>query len=108
MKKIAIIGAGNLGQAIAKGLLKSGKFSPKDITLTRRTLSELTSFGESGFRLTDNNLSAVKGRDLIIISVGPQDAERVLNFFKKSLLEPYIDNRYRAFFYDRLELSFLD
>jgi len=85
MKKIAIIGAGNLGQAIAKGLLKSGKFSPKDITLTRRTLSELTSFGESGFRLTDNNLSAVQGRDLIIISVGPQDAERVLNSFKNDL-----------------------
>ena len=82
MKKIAIIGAGNLGQAIAKGLLKSGKFSPKDITLTRRTLSEITSFEESGFRVTDNNSSAVQESELIIISVGPQNAEQVLNSFK--------------------------
>ncbi len=41
-KKIAIIGGGNLGTAIAEGLLKSGFAKPAQITITRRTLSRLS------------------------------------------------------------------
>ena len=58
--KISIIGAGNLGQAIAKGLVKSGSYFSENITLTRRILSELSSFADHGFRVTDNNSSAIK------------------------------------------------
>ena len=79
--KIAIIGAGNLGKAIAKGLVKSGKYLPENITLTRRTLSELSPYKNNGFSITDNNLSAVKVNEMIIVSVGPQDAEQVLDSF---------------------------
>lgn len=83
--RISIIGAGNLGQAIAKGLVKSGSFTPDNIILTRRALSELTYLGENSFGITDDNSSAVIKSDLIIVSVGPQDAERVLNSFKDDL-----------------------
>jgi len=83
--KIAIIGAGNLGKAIAKGLVKSGKYLPENITLTRRTLSELSLYKKNGFSITTNNLSAVKANEIIIVSVGPQDAERVLDSFKDNL-----------------------
>ena len=83
--KIAIIGAGNLGKAIAKGLVKSGKYLPENITLTRRILSELSPYKNNGFSITDNNLSAVKVNEMIIVSVGPQDAERVLDSFKDNL-----------------------
>ena len=83
--KIAIIGAGNLGKAIAKGLVKSGKYLPENITLTRRILSELSPYKNNGFSITDNNLSAVKVNEMIIVSVGPQDAERVLDSFKANL-----------------------
>ena len=83
--KIAIIGAGNLGKAIAKGLVKSGKYLPENITLTRRILSELSPYKNNGFSITDNNSSAVKDSKLIIIAVGPLDAERVLDSFKANL-----------------------
>ena len=83
--KIAIIGAGNLGKAIANGLVKSGKYLPENITLTRRSLSELSPYKNNGFSITDNNLSAVKVNEMIIVSVGPQDAERVLDSFKANL-----------------------
>ena len=39
MKKIAIIGGGNLGTAIAEGLLKSKFSKASDITVTRRNTS---------------------------------------------------------------------
>ena len=45
-KKIAIIGGGNLGSAIAEGLIKSAFAKPEDITITRRNLSRLQSLKE--------------------------------------------------------------
>ena len=45
-KKIAIIGGGNLGTAIAEGLLKSKFSKPADIIITKRvpaTLKDLKS-----------------------------------------------------------------
>ena len=65
--------------------MKSGSYFSENITLTRRILSELSSFADHGFRVTDNNSSAIKENELVIISVGPQDAERVLNSFKDNL-----------------------
>ena len=65
--------------------MKSGSYFSENITLTRRILSELSSFADHGFRVTDNNSSAIKENELVIISVGPQDAERVLNSFKDDL-----------------------
>ena len=38
---LAILGCGNIGSAIAKGLAKSG-LTPADITLTRRKLESLS------------------------------------------------------------------
>ncbi|MBC8345691.1 MAG: pyrroline-5-carboxylate reductase [Candidatus Marinimicrobia bacterium] len=85
INKITIIGAGNLGQAIAHGLGKTDLFSPGNITLTRRTLSELTQISDSGFNVSNDNASAINESDIVIISVGPQDAEKVLNSFKDNL-----------------------
>ena len=33
-KKIAILGAGNMGEALAKGLLRAGKLPPEALTCT--------------------------------------------------------------------------
>ena len=82
---IGIIGAGNLGKAIAKGLVKSGNYLPENITLTRKNLTELIPYQNNGFSITDNNLSAVETNDVIIISVGPQDTEQVLDSINAKL-----------------------
>src|SRR5690606_15830985 len=37
MSKVTIIGSGNIGFSLAKGLVKSNLYRPADITLTRRT-----------------------------------------------------------------------
>ncbi|MCK4417389.1 MAG: NAD(P)-binding domain-containing protein, partial [Candidatus Latescibacteria bacterium] len=34
MRRIAIIGAGNMGQALAAGILEAGLTSPQEITIT--------------------------------------------------------------------------
>ena len=47
-KKIAIIGGGNLGSAIAEGLLKSKFCKPTDITITKRKIITLQKLRDKG------------------------------------------------------------
>ena len=67
---IAILGCGNIGSAIAKGLLKSGK-EANNIILTRRKTKSLNESQKAGFQITDDNILAVKKSKIIIIAVGP-------------------------------------
>lgn len=59
-KKIAIIGGGNLGTAIAEGLLVSAFSKPDDITITKRNINTLKSLSEKGVAVTADNNAAVK------------------------------------------------
>ncbi|MEX0593858.1 MAG: pyrroline-5-carboxylate reductase [Balneolaceae bacterium] len=70
-KSLAIIGAGNLGTAIADGIAGSGLLNPSQITLTRRSVGELGTWKEAGFVTTRDNAEAVRERDMILIAVEP-------------------------------------
>lgn len=84
-KKIAIIGGGNLGTAIAEGLLKSGFARPKDITITKRNTATLKSLKEKGVQVMSDNNLAVNNSELIILAVKPFQVKEVLEGFKKEL-----------------------
>lgn len=77
-KKIAILGAGNLGTAIARGLYDSGKYKAKRITLTRRHIERLQEFEKLGFKIERNNVAAVKEAEILIITVEPQKIGELL------------------------------
>jgi pyrroline-5-carboxylate reductase len=84
-KKIAIIGGGNLGTAIAEGLLKSKFSKAADITVTKRNTSTLKSLKDKGVNITDDNGAAVKISDVIILAVNPFQVADVLTGIKKEL-----------------------
>lgn len=84
-KKISIIGGGNLGTAIAEGLLKSKFSKASEIIVTKRNLATLKSLKEKGIAITDNNAAAVKISDVIILAVKPFQVNDVLNIIKKEL-----------------------
>ena len=84
-KKIAIIGGGNLGSAIAEGLLKSKFSKATELIITKRNISTLKSLKEKGIEITDNNNTAVKKSEVIILAVKPFQVEDVLNGIKKDL-----------------------
>jgi pyrroline-5-carboxylate reductase len=85
MKKITIIGSGNMGLSLAKGLVKSGLYKSNVITLTRRTLGGLTEYAEQGFNTSNNNAEAVKDADIIVLAVLPQQVNKVLDEIKSSI-----------------------
>ena len=89
-KKIAIIGGGNLGSAIAEGLLKSKFAKAADITITKRNISTLKKLEEKGIKITSDNSSAVRNSELVILAVKPFQVADVLNGFKKELSQKHI------------------
>jgi pyrroline-5-carboxylate reductase len=88
-KKIAIIGGGNLGSAIAEGLLKSKFCKPSNITITKRNLSTLEKLQEKGVKVTSQNAEAVKNSELVILAVKPYQVSDVLNGFKDQLTQKH-------------------
>jgi pyrroline-5-carboxylate reductase len=84
-KKIAIIGGGNLGTAIAEGLLKSKFCKPSEITITKRNIETLQRLKEKGVKITADNAEAARNSDLIILAVKPYQVSDVLNSFKNEL-----------------------
>ncbi len=78
-KKIAIIGGGNLGASIARGLLKSRQFQPEQITVTRRKIELLAELSKKGVNVHSDNELAMREADVIIIAVKPKVVDKVLH-----------------------------
>jgi pyrroline-5-carboxylate reductase len=76
--QLSIIGGGNLGSALAKGLIKSGTFQSSDLIISKRNIATLTELSEKGVHLTTNNKEAVKASPIIILAVLPQKIDEVL------------------------------
>lgn len=77
MKKIGIIGAGNIGMAIAKGLVRQKVVPPSQLFLSRRRNGLLDKQEKEGYTVTDN-LSLVSACDIIILAVLPGQAKGVI------------------------------
>lgn len=87
--KIAIIGTGNLGLSIAKGILNSN--GATTMYLTKRNISEIKDFEKYGnVSITSDNREAVKNSDILILAVQPSQLEAVLNDTKDLLNENHV------------------
>ena len=74
--KIAIIGAGNLGLSIAKGLIINNAITT--LYLTKRNPEHIADWEEyKGVKVTEDNREAVKNSDILIFSVQPGHFEYV-------------------------------
>ena len=69
--KLAIIGAGNMGGAIAKGILKSGSVSKNDLYISDFSEDNLKAFSALGVNTFNNNSEAVKEADAVLLAVKP-------------------------------------
>lgn len=83
--KIAIIGGGNMGSAIAKGIVASGTAEAQQITITRRTASALEPLAALGFQTSTDNNAAVATADIIILAVKPYLILDVIAGIKNSI-----------------------
>jgi pyrroline-5-carboxylate reductase len=79
-KKLAILGAGQMGQALIGGLVRAGKVSPESILATDLRPEALHHVRETWrvHTLGADNPSAVRQSDVVILCVKPQTCARVL------------------------------
>src|SRR6202166_40542 len=82
ISKIGIIGGGNLGMAIAEGLIQSGFINPGHILITRRSVDQLHSLERKGVMVSANNEDALNYAGLIILAVKPFQVNEVLTKLK--------------------------
>jgi pyrroline-5-carboxylate reductase len=87
--KIAIIGTGNLGRSIAKGLIINNAFTT--LYLTKRHLESLSEFeGYKNVTLTNDNVFAVQHSDILIFAVQPSHFENILKQIQPLLTDKHV------------------
>ena len=87
--KIAILGAGNLGLSIAKGLIVNNAFTT--LYLSKRKVDDIKDYEEySKVSVTSDNLEAVKNSDILIFAVQPTQLEGILEEIKDALTDKHV------------------
>jgi len=86
--QLAIVGAGNMAEAIARGILRAklipaDQIRASDPTPQRRELFQK----ELGIACTDNNAAAVAGARVVLLSVKPYQAKDVLSQISSAMHE---------------------
>jgi pyrroline-5-carboxylate reductase len=88
--KIAILGGGNIGTALAKGLIVSKQFTCKEILITEKREPRIAHLKNLGFRVTDNNHEAVRLAEIIVMSVKPQQFASLAEEIKNDITAEHI------------------
>ena len=83
--KIAIIGGGNLGSAIAAGLLKSNFCAAANITVTKRNIATLAWLQEKGINVLSDNKEATINANVVILAIKPFQIKEILEEIKSSI-----------------------
>lgn len=76
--KIAILGSGNIGISLAKGLVKAHYVEANQISLTRRNIAKLNVFAAEGYQLSADNAAVVAASDIIVLAVLPQQLNELM------------------------------
>jgi pyrroline-5-carboxylate reductase len=78
-RKIAILGAGRIGESLIAGLISSGWREPAEVSATTRRAERVADLRERyGVDATLSNHDAAAGAALVVIAVKPQDIESLL------------------------------
>ncbi|MBN1859169.1 pyrroline-5-carboxylate reductase [Candidatus Bipolaricaulota bacterium] len=84
-RRLAILGGGNLGSAMARGLVRAEMYRAESILITRRTEERLRPLSAEGFSVTVDNREAVRSASLVLISVRPRQLNCMLDEIADSL-----------------------
>ncbi|MBI3600434.1 MAG: pyrroline-5-carboxylate reductase [Nitrospinae bacterium] len=78
-KRIGFIGAGNMGESLIKGLLKSKIVNPERIAASDKTKERLAYIAKNyGVKVFTDNSEVVRGSDIIILAVKSSDIKDVI------------------------------
>src|SRR5437016_11167020 len=77
--RLAVLGAGKLGGILLRAYLKQGLFVSSRVTATVRHAERAAALAkELGIAVTTDNREAVKGADIVLLTIKPQTVAEVL------------------------------
>ena len=83
---VGIIGAGNMGEALIKGLLRSQLVRSYEIIASGRRRSRLTKLEKAyGIHTTLNNEEIISSTDTVIIAVKPQNIDKLMKDIRPAI-----------------------
>lgn len=85
-KSIAFLGAGNMGAALMKGLLRSKAVKPSQITFHEPDSKRVSAIEKLGTRHINSNHDAARQADIVLICVKPDKVAPVLEEIESSAL----------------------
>ena len=88
--KIAVLGGGNIGTSLARGLIKSGQYTADEIILTEKRVSRISFLQKNGFKVTENNSEAIDQARIVIMTVKPQQFKTLADEIKDCLTTDHI------------------
>jgi pyrroline-5-carboxylate reductase len=78
-QRLAVLGAGNMGEAVLAGALSAG-WAPADVVATVRTEAKAQHLRETyQVATTSDNVAAVRGAGLVLVGVKPKDVGTLLD-----------------------------
>ncbi len=77
-EKIAILGGGNIGLSLARGLINSRLYKPESLIVTRRRIHMIEEIAEEGVVISSDNAMATRAARIVFLTVKPQQAAEVL------------------------------
>lgn len=87
-QRIAVLGAGNMGRALVRGMLKAHWATAKNfVATTRRAESAAALAAELGIEAHTDNAKAAAGADVVILGVKPQIMPQLLDEVRPALRE---------------------
>src|SRR5262245_62194170 len=74
-----VVGCGRMGEAIVRGILRSGRLEPAQIFATDRRAEVVKALREKhGIRTTSDNKEAVRAGDVVLVCVKPHEVGPLL------------------------------
>jgi pyrroline-5-carboxylate reductase len=87
-QRIAVLGAGNMGRALVRGMLKAQWARPQNfVATTRRADSAAALAAETGIEAHTDNRKAASGADILVLGVKPQIMPRLLEEIRPAIRE---------------------
>jgi len=90
-KVVGIIGAGNMGEVLIRGLIQSRNVKKTDIIASDQNPERLTYVAETyGIRIASSNVELVENASIVIIAVKPQNIDELLDELSTSSHEEHL------------------
>lgn len=88
---VGIIGAGNMGEALIKGLLRSNLVRSYEILASSRTLKRVKFLEKTyGIHTTRNNVAITSATNTIVLAIKPQDMQGVCEQISPSMTKDHL------------------